>query len=105
MTRRFTVRTTDLCSQVLDKTRMVYVAEWDAIAYPDHVERAQAAADELEARLNPPPEWGIDSVNKHQVNGPGGSMARCYGSGGWAWDALAARVAYLLNTYGLDGDA
>ena len=68
---------------------------------PDCQALAQAAADELEARLNPPPGWVQKS---HWVDGPCATEVRCY-SFGAGNEPLAARVAYLLNTYGLDGDA
>lgn len=101
MTRRFTVRTTDLCSQVLDKTRLVFVAEFDAIAYPDHAARAQAEADRLEAEHSPPPEW---RAKAQWVNGPGDRRIRCEQDGAHNY-ALAARVAELLNRHGLtDGE-
>lgn len=102
MTRRFTVRTTDLCSQVLDKARLVYVAEWEGIAYPDHAARAQAEADRLEAEHNPPPEWVAD---RELVNGPHSAEVVCFSSSA-PYPVLAARVAELLNRHGLtDGES
>lgn len=97
MTRRFTVRTTGRRSQVLDKDRWVYVAEWEGIAYPDHAARAQAEADRLEAEHNPPPEW---RAKAQWVNGPGDRRIRCEQDDD-PDDALAARVAELLNRHGL----
>lgn len=97
MTRRFTVRTTDLCSQVLDKARLVYVAEWEGIAYPDHAARAQAEADRLEAEHSPPPEWVAD---RELVNGPHSAEVVCFSSSA-PYPGLAARVAELLNRHGL----
>jgi hypothetical protein len=81
---------------------LVYVAEWEGIAYPDHAARAQAEADRLEAEHNPPPEW---RAKAQWVNGPGDRRIRCEQDDD-PDDALAARVAELLNRHGLtDGES
>ena len=98
--RRFVAQTANFTSKVMDLVRSVEVAEFDRIAYPDHVRRAQIEADALEAKWNPPPsppEW---KASGHFVDGPGGLGMRCVDGFNQPHKELAARAAELFTRHG-----
>lgn len=98
MTRRFVQMHGSESAIVLDTVKNVTVrtfVEW--LDGPDFVALARAEADRLEAEHNPPPEW---RAKAQWVNGPGDRRIRCEQDDD-PDDALAARVAELLNRHGL----
>ncbi len=103
MTRRFVQMHGSESAIVLDTVKNVTVrtfVEW--LDGPDFVALARAEADRLEAEHNPPPEW---RAKAQWVNGPGDRRIRCEQDDD-PDDALAARVAELLNRHGLtDGES